>query len=109
MARTQKNTEDATTRTIERHVVAWMKEAGLPGARVKAFRVQPHGFIRLRIIHDRFHGKSLVERDEMTRGMLENLPGEINDDITMVLAISPRELKWHPVNLEFESPSPSNL
>src|SRR5438552_1846915 len=109
MPRVQKNTEDAATLRIERHVTAWLEKAGLPGAKVKAFRVLPHGFIRLRIIHKAFHGKSLVERDAMTRGILEDLPQEIDHDITMILTISPKEEKSDLVNLEFMDPSRSGL
>jgi stress-induced morphogen len=65
--------------------------------------------IRIRIIDDRFRGKSKAEREEMVFPVLKRLPEEIQDDIMLLLLLTDDELDLSLLNVEFENPIPSRL
>jgi acid stress-induced BolA-like protein IbaG/YrbA len=69
--------------------------------------------IRIRVIDERFEGKSHVRRDAMVEKLLKQLPPETQGDIVNLLTLSPDELtdlsKGGIMNYEFENPSPSIL
>ncbi len=70
--------------------------------------------IRIRIIDDRFKGKTESQRDEMVDPILDQLPEETQSDIMLLLTMTADEAKsqlsrYFLLNLEFENPSPSNL
>lgn len=66
-----------------------------------------HGvFIGIRIIDPDFHGIFWADRDEKVWPMLQQLPSEIFDDISMVLLLTPEEAPTFGANLEFENPLP---
>jgi stress-induced morphogen len=69
--------------------------------------------IRVRVVDDRFKGKSNEERDDMVEPLLEQLDPAIQADIMNLLTLAPDELNSfnrHSIrNLEFEDPSPSTL
>ena len=68
--------------------------------------------IRVRIVDERFKGKSASERDAMVEPHLARLPEDTQADITMLLLLAPGEAEGSPrslLNLEFEHPSPSLL
>lgn len=68
--------------------------------------------IRVRIVDERFKGKSASERDAMVEPHLARLPEDTQADITMLLLLAPDEIEEAPhnlVNLEFEHPSLSLL
>ena len=65
--------------------------------------------IRVRVIDDRFRGKSNADREEIVSPHLDDLPPDTQADITMLLLLSPAEAKTSIANLEFEAPSPSKL
>jgi len=69
--------------------------------------------IRVRVVDDRFQGKSIEERDSMVEPYIHLLPRELQSDIMNLLTLAPgqtdhafRELL---LNQEFEEPSPSEL
>jgi stress-induced morphogen len=65
---------------------------------------------RIRIIDPDFAHQSLVEREEMVWPFLERLPKEVQSYITMLLLLTPDEVKEGSLmNLEFEHPIPSRL
>ncbi len=65
--------------------------------------------IRVRVIDERFRGKSPSEREALVAPLLEALPESIQDDITILLLLAPGELDRSLANLEFEEPSPSSF
>ena len=60
--------------------------------------------IRVRIVDDRFRGKSLSQRDEMVTPLLADLPQEVQDDITLLLLFAPDEPDRSPISYEFDHP-----
>lgn len=65
--------------------------------------------IRIRVIDDRFQGKSKPDRDDMVSSLLDQLPEEIQADITILLLLTDNERAQSSMNLEFEHPSRSSL
>jgi hypothetical protein len=65
--------------------------------------------IRVRVIDDRFEGKSIAEREAMVWPLLNKLPKRTRDDVLWLLTLAPSELKRDLMNLEFEQPLPSRL
>ena len=80
--------------------------------RTDAYRYNPAS-IRVRIVDERFEGKSTDKRDTLVEPLLEQLPENLQSDIMSLLMLSPSEtsksLKAELANLEFEEPSPSIL
>lgn len=75
---------------------------------IKAYRYNPAS-IRVRIVDKKFEGKSDLQRDAMVEPLLAKLPDDLRFDITLLLLLTPAELKDSPLNTEFEHPSPSRL
>lgn len=69
--------------------------------------------IRVRVIDDRFEGKSDTARDTMVERILHRLPEEIQAQIFNLITLSPSEIegisRQSLINTEFENPSPSRL
>ena len=69
--------------------------------------------IRVRIIDDRFVGKSPEQRDAMVEPFLLKLPENSQADIINLLTLTPAEKKKssgkYLLNAEFEEPTPSGL
>lgn len=65
--------------------------------------------IRVRIIDERFRGKSKPDREEMVLPIIEDLPEEIQTDLTILLLLVPKETDQSMMNVEFENPTPSIL
>jgi hypothetical protein len=65
--------------------------------------------IRVRVIDDRFEGKSIAEREAMVLPLLNKLPKRTRDDILWLLTLAPSERKKDLMNLEFERPLPSRF
>jgi stress-induced morphogen len=65
--------------------------------------------IRIRIIDPDFAGKDRVQREDMVWGIIETLPEDVRQQITVLLLLPPAEVKTSFMNMEFEDPSPSGL
>lgn len=71
--------------------------------------------IRVRVVDDRFAGKSREQRDEMVEPLFEQLPPATQADIMNLLTLTPEErddpsaLRAQLANAEFEDPSDSGL
>lgn len=69
--------------------------------------------IRMRVIDERFEGKSIAEREAMVWPLLKRLPKKTRDDILVLLTLAPSELTTFNsqslMNLEFDKPQPSLL
>lgn len=75
---------------------------------VEAYRFNSAS-IRVRIIDERFRGKSKAERHEMVAPYLKGLPDETRDDITILLLLTEDEKYQSMMNTEFENPRQSGL
>jgi stress-induced morphogen len=68
--------------------------------------------IRVRVVDDRFEGKSIAEREAMVLPLFKKLPKKTRDDILFLLTLAPSEQRTFRqtlMNLEFEQPLPSEL
>lgn len=65
--------------------------------------------IRVRVVDERFRGKSKVERYEMVMPLVRQLPEEIQTDITLLLLLTEDEREQSVSNFEFENPTPTSL
>lgn len=90
-------------------------------------RLQPHfervdcyrynsASIRVRVIDSRFGAMKREQRDTMVERYLDELPSETQQDIVTLftftpseLTLTPKTLKEHMFNTEFENPSPTML
>lgn len=75
---------------------------------VVAYR-QNSASIRVRIIDERFRGKTRGERDRMVDPYLETLPEATQADITVLLLLTRAETARSMMNVEFEDPIESLL
>lgn len=66
--------------------------------------------LRVRVVTDRFAGKSTAERDEMVSQALKGVPPEVTEDITIQLMLTPDETgQLSLVQREFDHPTDSNF
>jgi hypothetical protein len=69
--------------------------------------------IRVRVIDDRFEGKSIAEREAMVLPLFKKLPKKTRDDVLLLLTLAPSEQgtsnSQSLMNLEFEQPRSSQL
>jgi stress-induced morphogen len=83
--------------------------------RIDAYRYNSAS-IRVRVIDKRFEGLSREKRDAMVEEQLDKLPPETQRDIVSLFTFAPSELKRtpktlreHMQNTEFDNPSPTML
>ena len=72
----------------------------------RAYRYSPYS-IRARIVDPRFKKMNRSERDKMVLPLIQTLPDETQEDLTILLLLAPDELKDSLMNREYENPSPS--
>ncbi len=69
--------------------------------------------IRVRVIDDRFEGKTIDEREALVLPLLNKLPKKTRDDVLLLLTLAPSEQTTRStqtlMNLEFEQPLPSRI
>jgi stress-induced morphogen len=69
--------------------------------------------VRIRVVDDRFKGKSAEKRDAMVERLINRLPERLQADIMNLLTLYPGEtnesLTARLANEEFEDPTPSRL
>ena len=64
---------------------------------------------RIRVIDPSFAGKDAVAREEEIWKILEPLPEETFTSISMLVLLTPEEMRKSPANAVFESPPPAQL
>ena len=101
-----KKKTDGVTKQVCASALAWLKENGFDGAEVDVYRRAPGRSIRVRVVHKRFSRKLIADRARMTEGLLEDLPEEIDQEVSLILLLGPDELKKNLMNDEFNHPSP---
>ncbi len=83
-------------------------EADHPGAEIALYR-QNSVSVRIRIIDSTFAGKTRIERSNLVWQYLENLPDDVQSDISTLILLTADETKASFANFEFEDPVPSIL
>jgi hypothetical protein len=101
-----KQTDKGTRRVAD--LLAAKYKVNHPKCDVVVYRYNPVS-IRIRIVDPDFRGKSIVERENDVWPILDTLPGDVRDDISVCLLIAPGEQKNSIMNLEFEEPLPSGF
>ncbi len=81
-------------------------KADHPRAQIALYRQNPVS-IRVRIIDPDFHGLERSERHEKVWKYLETLSDEFQDDLSMLVLLTPNEVSRSFANMEFEDPVPS--
>lgn len=95
---------DAQTLTVERELGKHFKS-------VEAYRKRFTDVIRIRIIDESFSGQPYERREDRVFPLIEQLPKEIQDDITFLLLSTPTERKkksMSQLNDAFENPIPAH-
>ena len=77
-------------------------------ARISLYR-QNSVSVRVRIIDPSFEGKGKPERNELVWHYFRGLSEEVQSDISMLLLLTPNEVKSSFANMEFDDPVPSKL
>lgn len=63
--------------------------------------------VRIRVVDPCFANLRKSDRHALVWEQLKNLPDEIQGDISMLVLLSPDEVRGSLANLEFEDPTPS--
>jgi hypothetical protein len=79
-----------------------------PEAQIESYR-QNSGSIRIRIIDPEFLKLDKALRHDQIWELLEQLPEDIQSQITVLLLLTPEEAKTSFANMDFENPIPSRL
>jgi stress-induced morphogen len=79
-----------------------------PSAKVEAYRYNSAS-IRIRITDPEFKGLDRVEREEAVWPIIETLPEDDREQITVLLLITPKEKKSSFMSMEFDNPVQSSL
>ena len=83
-------------------------EKGNPQAQIDLYRQSPVS-VRIRIVDPSFRGMDKSNRHQRAWQFLEQLPEEIQGDISMLVLLAPDELATSFGNLEFDDPVASAL
>ncbi|MDW8244800.1 MAG: hypothetical protein RMJ88_16450 [Thermogemmata sp.] len=79
-----------------------------PKAKIDLYRHSRFS-VRIRVIDPGFAKVNLGERSSRVWKYFDDLPDEVVSDITMLLLLTPKELKTSLGNVEFEHPTPLEL
>jgi stress-induced morphogen len=63
--------------------------------------------IRIKVVDPDFDGIAKSARHSTIWEYIQKLPDEVQSDVSMLVLLTPREVKKSVANLEFEDPSPS--
>lgn len=91
-------------KVIEKVIAALRNYAkASPGAQIDVYRQSPVS-VRIRIIDPAFVGLGKAVRHEKAWHFLEQLPEEVQGDISMLVLLSPEETQMSLSNIEFDDP-----
>src|ERR1700682_6498650 len=79
-----------------------------PSAKVEAYRYNSAS-IRIRITDPDFKGLDRVEREEAVWPIIETLPEDDREQITVLLLSTPKEKRSSFMSMEFDNPVRSSL
>jgi hypothetical protein len=98
--------DDSVLKQIVKELSAY--QAAHPRAEIEVYR-QNSVSVRVRIINPEFRKKSRAEREEEVWAVLNRLPEEAAAEISLLLLLTPDEVKNSLANLEFDNPIPSKI
>ncbi len=98
--------ENAEVREIKQALSSYSRLH--PNAKVDAYR-QNSGSIRVRIIDPDFRKLDKAVRHDQIWEVLDPLSEDILSQITVLLLLTPEEVKTSFANMDFENPIPSRL
>lgn len=101
-----RGTIDHVVEEIKGALAAYEREH--PKAKIDLYR-QNSASVRVRIIDALFAKMSKRERNDYVWGYFEDLTEDAQGDISMLVLLSPPEVKKDFANIEFEDPVPSSL
>ena len=79
-----------------------------PAAQIEAYR-QNSVSLRVRVVDPDFAGISRADRHEIIWRFLEELPEEVQSQMSLLILLTPEETGKSLANLEFDHPIPSRL
>ncbi len=97
---------DATTEALAKQLERYL--ADHPTAVVELYR-QNSASVRVRVVDPEFQGKSRTERHKTVWPILNELPEDVLEELSMLVLIPPEERATSLVSREFDYPSPSRL
>lgn len=106
MATVSRGNSDQIVEQIRTALEAY--EGAHPNARVDLYR-QNTVSVRIRVVDPDFLGVDKPTRHANVWNHLQGLPEDVVGDISMLLLLTPQEMKGSFSNLEFEDPVPSIL
>jgi stress-induced morphogen len=83
-------------------------EADHPRAQIDLYR-QNRVSVRVRIVDPEFAGQGKPQRSQQAWKYLDDLPDDVQSDISTVLLLTPDERQMSFANFEFDDPIPSRL
>lgn len=83
-------------------------EADHRRAQIDLYRQNPVS-VRVRIVDPDFEGQGKPQRSQLAWKYLQQLPEDVQSDISTVLLLTPDETENSFANFEFEDPIPSRL
>lgn len=101
------STIDRSTQAVEKALSAKYLPRH-PRARITVYRYNS-GSIRVRIIDSQFDGNSIMDRETDVMPIIRELSDQLQDQITMLLLLSPKESERSQLSAEFDNPTRSCL
>ena len=83
-------------------------KADNPRAEVASYRYNSAS-IRIRIIDPSFQALDRAERHDLIWGLFEDLTDDTVSQITLLVLLTPEEIKTSMANMDFEDPIPSDF
>jgi len=80
---------DIYVELVERALAPY--KAGHPAADIKVRRYESVA-IQIRIIDPAFRGRGLAQREDEVWPLIQSLPGDVREEITMLLLVAPEEM-----------------
>jgi stress-induced morphogen len=95
---------------ILRKIVSALREyeKAHPHAEIEVYR-QNSVSVRIRVLNPKFAGKSRAQREEEVWAVLNTLPEDAVAEISLLLLLTPDEVKNSFASVEFDDPIPSKL
>ncbi len=95
---------------ILKQIVRALEEYGAsrPTATIEAYRHNSVS-VRIRIIDPDFVGQSLADREDELWKILDQLPEDVEAEISLLILLTPTELKKSIASFEFDNPVPSRI
>lgn len=97
---------DSTLKAIGKVLERYVEDH--PKARIDLYR-QNSVSVRVRIIDPDFSKVETFQRHDIVNRYFDQLPEEMESEISMLVLLTPKEVKRSASNIEFEDPIPSEL